>query len=105
MFGEEALWRYKRGVALRALGRLAKARDDLELARQSQAKPWITGRALLELGMIADLDQQRERAVTRYEAARTVCRAAGDRVCADEADRLRQTPFRNRSSLEIVSSR
>jgi hypothetical protein len=43
--------------------------------------------------------------VARYEAASTVCRAAGDRVCADEAKRLRQTPFRNRTSLETVSSR
>jgi tetratricopeptide (TPR) repeat protein len=105
MFGEEALWRYKRGVALRALGQFAKARDDLELAQERKAKPWIKGRALLELGMIADLDQQREQAVARYEAASTVCRAAGDRVCADEAKRLRQTPFRNRTSLETVSSR
>ena len=105
MFGEEALWRYKRGVALRALGRFANARADLEFARAHETKPWIKGRALLELGMVADLDRQRDQAVARYEAARAVCYAAGDRICADEASRLRQTPFRNRTSLEIVSSR
>ena len=105
MFGEEGLWRYKRGVALRALGRFAKARADLEFAQANKTKPWIKGRALLELGVVADLRQQREQAVARYEAARAVCRAAGDRICADEANRLRRTPFRNRTSLETVSSR
>ncbi|MPZ21092.1 MAG: hypothetical protein GEV06_24810 [Luteitalea sp.] len=105
MFGEEALWRYKRGVARRALGRFAEARDDLTYAEQHEAKPWIKGRALLELGMVADLGQQREQAVARYDAANAVCRSAGDRVCADEATRLKRTPFRNRTSLEIVSSR
>jgi tetratricopeptide (TPR) repeat protein len=105
MFGEEPLWRYKRGVALRALGRFANARTDLQFARAHETKPWIKGRALLELGMVADLDRQRDQAVARYEAASAVCQAAGDRICADEANRLRQTPFRNRTSLEIVSSR
>ncbi|MPY88340.1 MAG: hypothetical protein GEU99_10475 [Luteitalea sp.] len=106
MLGEEALWRYKRGVARRALGRFAEARDDLLLVEQRRdAKPWIKGRALLELGMLADLDEQRAQAIARYEEATTVCEAAGDRVCTDEARGLRRTPFRDHASLAIVSSR
>ena len=30
MFGEDALWHYKRGAARAALGRTADARDDLD---------------------------------------------------------------------------
>src|SRR5438093_3300098 len=41
MFGEDALWRYKRGAARAALGRAAEAEADLRGALALEARPWV----------------------------------------------------------------
>lgn len=53
MFGEEALWYYRRGEARAALGRTADARTDLNKALAQQGRKWVEGRAHLELGRLA----------------------------------------------------
>ncbi len=53
MFGEEALWYYRRGEARAALGRTAEARLDLTRAIRQGGRKWVEGRAHLELGRLA----------------------------------------------------
>ena len=64
MFGEEALWYYRRGEARAALGRTAEARADLTQAIAQRGRKWVEGRAHLELGRLAlaesDLPAARE---------------------------------------------
>ena len=51
--GEEALWRYKRGAARVARGRLDPAVEDLRVAVAPDAAVWVQGRAHVELGRVA----------------------------------------------------
>src|SRR3954468_25011755 len=53
MFGEDALWRYKRGAARAALGRSAEAEADLRSAVQLEGRKWVHARSRLELGKLA----------------------------------------------------
>src|SRR5581483_4879060 len=50
MFGEDALWSYKRGAARAAIGRAADARADLARALGVEGRKWVHARAHLELG-------------------------------------------------------
>src|SRR5436190_8849608 len=43
MFGEDALWRYKRGAARAALGKTAEADTDLRGALSLEARKWVLG--------------------------------------------------------------
>ena len=68
MFGEDALWRLKRGQTLRLLGRLADARQDLiDGLAAAEARDWVRGRTHLELGEVSlalgDHEQARWQAV------------------------------------------
>src|SRR6185503_7658732 len=47
MFGEEALWLYKRGAARAALGRAADAEADLRRALSLTGRNWVFGRTRL----------------------------------------------------------
>ena len=51
--GEEGLWRYKRGAARVALGRLEEATQDLQAAVSPDTAGWVQGRARVELAKIA----------------------------------------------------
>ncbi len=53
MFGEDALWYYRRGEARAALGRTAEARADLTQSIAHGGRKWVEGRAHLELGRLA----------------------------------------------------
>lgn len=53
MFGEDALWHYKRGLARARLGRSDLARRDLERALAATARDWVRGRTHAELGQLA----------------------------------------------------
>src|SRR5205085_8277490 len=53
MFGEEALWLYKRGAARAALNRTADAEQDLRRAVSLEGRKWVLGRAHFELGKLA----------------------------------------------------
>jgi tetratricopeptide (TPR) repeat protein len=52
MYGEDALWYYRRGAARAALGRRIEARQDLEKSIASDGRAWVHGRAHFELGRL-----------------------------------------------------
>ncbi len=53
MFGEEALWFYRRGAVRAEMGRVADAQADLTRAVNANGRKWVEGRAHLELGRVA----------------------------------------------------
>jgi tetratricopeptide (TPR) repeat protein len=53
MFGEVALWHYKRGAARVLLRQLAAAEADLRMATNGEGRDWVRGRAHGELAKIA----------------------------------------------------
>jgi tetratricopeptide (TPR) repeat protein len=88
MFGEDALWRYKRGAARAALGRQAEAEADLRQAIQFEGRPWVHGRAHLELGKLALKSGNHDQANDELRAAVKLCESDNDPAFADEARRL-----------------
>lgn len=89
MFGEEALWHYKRGTARAALGRTADARADLTTAlASSPARNWVLGRAHFELGKIAKSSGQTDIARTHLQSAVHLCNSDRDGATADQAQKL-----------------
>jgi hypothetical protein len=52
MYGEEALWYYRRGSARAAMGQMSVARADLDRSISLEGRPWVHGRAHLELGRL-----------------------------------------------------
>jgi tetratricopeptide (TPR) repeat protein len=90
MFGEDALWSYKRGAARAALGR-ADAKADLDRALAVEGRTWVQGRAHLELGKLAQKGGVRAAAAEHFRSAVRLCEGDNDRASADEARRfLRQ---------------
>ena len=88
MFGEDALWRYKRGAARVALGRDADARHDLERALSLDGRRWVHGRSHLELGKLAMKAGNRPVARSEFQAAISLCESDNDAAFADEARKL-----------------
>lgn len=87
MFGEDALWWYKRGAARAALGR-ADARADLEKALTVEGRKWVQGRTHLELGKIDRKAGARAAAAEHFGNAVRLCESDNDQAFADEAKRL-----------------
>jgi tetratricopeptide (TPR) repeat protein len=87
MFGEDALWWYKRGAARAALGR-ADARADLEKALGVEGRKWVQGRTHLELGKLAQKGGLRAAAAEHFRNAARLCEGDNDQTSADEARRL-----------------
>jgi tetratricopeptide (TPR) repeat protein len=88
MFGEEALWRYKRGAARAALGRTAEAESDLRGALAVEGRGWVHGRAHLELGKMALKAGNRPAARQELQHAIAFAERDNDGGTADEARRL-----------------
>ena len=88
MFGENALWLYKRGAARVALGRSADAERDLRNAVSVEGRPWVHGRAHLELGKLMLKAGNRAGARQAFQTAATLCDSDSDGATADEARRL-----------------
>jgi len=88
MFGEPALWWYKRGAARAALGRAADARADLDKALTVEGRMWVQGRTHLELGKLAQKDGARAKAAEHFSAAARLCEGDNDKTSADEARRF-----------------
>ena len=86
--GEEALWRYKRGAARVALGRLDAATDDLRAAAAPGAQPWVGGRARVELGRLALRKGDRTAAATHAREAESLCKEGNDPDCVGNARTL-----------------
>ena len=88
MFGEDALWRHKRGLARAALGRRADAEADLRLAISEEGRNWVRGRSHLELGKLALAAGNKTRANEEFGAAVQLCESDNDPLYAEEARRL-----------------
>ena len=88
MFGEDALWRYKRGAALARLGRTADAEADLRKSLSLEGRKWVHARSHLELGKIALKAGNRTAAVLDLNAAIPLAESDNDPATADEARRL-----------------
>jgi tetratricopeptide (TPR) repeat protein len=91
MFGEDALWFYKRGAARAALGRAADADADLRKALQLEGRKWVYGRTHLELGKLAMKAGKMAAARQEFQTAATLCDSDNDGGMADEARRLMNT--------------
>jgi tetratricopeptide (TPR) repeat protein len=94
MFGEEALWLYKRGAALLALNRLEEAAADLTRGATLEARRWVAGRTQAELGKLADLRQDRATARAHFQRALTLAQEDNDPAGAAAARRWLNTPYR-----------
>jgi tetratricopeptide (TPR) repeat protein len=88
MPGEEALWRYKRGAALAALGRTPAALADLQVATSSDAPGWVSGRAHIELARLSLARGDRATAAAQASQAKALCERGNDPVCVAQAKKL-----------------
>jgi tetratricopeptide (TPR) repeat protein len=88
MFGEEALWKYKRGAARAALGRTKDAEADLGDALRAEARKWVYGRAHLELGKLALKAGNHPAARAELQSAIALGESDNDPATANEARRL-----------------
>jgi len=88
MFGEEALWRYKRGAARTALGRDAEAATDLRSALAVEGRKWVHGRAHLELGKLALKAGNKAAARQEFQQATALSEGDNDPGTVEEARRL-----------------
>ena len=86
--GEESRWRYAYGASLVVLNRTAEASEQLKEALEGATRDWVRGRCHTELGKLADVAGERNRAIAEYRQAMTLCRRDRDSACADEARRL-----------------
>jgi len=94
MFGEDALWLYRRGSARAALGRTAEARDDLNRAIAANGRKWVAGRAHFELGTLALKESNLTSAREHLTAAAALGDSDRDGASADRArDLLKQRPL------------
>jgi len=91
MFGEQALWFYKRGAARAALGRRAEAEQDLRQSVSSDGRKWVHGRAHLELGKLLLRAGNGAAARGELQTAITLADADNDRAAATESRRLLAT--------------
>jgi tetratricopeptide (TPR) repeat protein len=88
MFGEDALWYYKRGMARSALGRAADADQDFTKALSVEGRKWVHGRAHLERGRLALKAGRHPAARQHLETAVTLGEGDNDMASANEAKRL-----------------
>ena len=88
MFGEDALWRYKRGATLAALGRAVDADADLRKALTLDGRKWVHARSHLELGKLALKGGNKSAAAGEFQAAIPLAESDNDPLTAEEARRL-----------------
>ena len=88
MFGEDALWHYKRGVARARLGKADLAREDLQIPLTREARDWVRGRAHAELGQLAFRAGDREQARREYRLAIELATRGNDPSGKAEAQSL-----------------
>jgi tetratricopeptide (TPR) repeat protein len=87
MFGEDALWHYKRGAAMAAMKR-ADAAGELQQSLNVEGRQWVHGRAHVELGKLALKNGDRTTAQREFRAAIPLCESDNDDAWAEEARRL-----------------
>jgi hypothetical protein len=87
MFGEDALWRYKRGATFAALGR-AEAESELRKALTAEGRKWVHARTHLEIGKLALKAGNKAAAAAEFRAAIPLAESDNDPLTSDEARRL-----------------
>jgi Flp pilus assembly protein TadD len=87
MFGEDALWRYKHGAALAALGR-PDAEAELRKSLTLDGRKWVHARSHLELGKLALKKGNKAAAAVELRAAIPLADSDNDPLTSDEARRL-----------------
>ena len=85
MFGEEALWLFKRGLARSQLGRTADAEADFRKSLSVEGRKWVYGRTHLELGKLAAKRSQNAAARSEFQTAITLSEDDNDPAAAVEA--------------------
>lgn len=88
MFGEDALWHYKRAVARARQNRSEPAREDLQVVGTREARDWVRGRAHAELGRLAERSGDREQARREYRLAIELAGRGNDPIGKAEAEQL-----------------
>jgi tetratricopeptide (TPR) repeat protein len=88
MFGEDALWHYKRGVARSRLGQSDAARSDFDIALAREAREWVRGRTHAELGRLAAAAGGAEQARRHYRQAIEFAERGNDPTGRSEAETL-----------------
>ena len=88
MFGEDALWHYKRGVARARRGHHAAAAADLHIALARESRDWVRGRAHAELGQLALRAGNHEQARQHYRQAIDFADRGNDPAGRTEAESL-----------------
>jgi tetratricopeptide (TPR) repeat protein len=91
--GEEGLWRYKRGAARAALGRVDAALADLQNATSADSQPWVQGRARVELGRLALKRGDRGASAVEARQAETLCGRGNDPACIRDARALLRSSY------------
>jgi len=91
MFGEEALWYYKRGLARALLGRADEAEADLRNSLRTEGRKWVHGRAHLELGKLMASRQNPPAARAEFQTAVNLCESDNDPGAVVEAKRWLNT--------------
>jgi tetratricopeptide (TPR) repeat protein len=92
--GEEARWRYAYGAALVALKDVVPADRELRAALAGASRDWVRGRTRKELGKLADLAGNRQRALEEYHEAHRLCQADRDSDCSAESRTLIKDAYR-----------
>jgi len=88
MYGENALWFHKRGVARAWRGQGTEAQADFQSALAVEGRKWVHGRTHLEIGRLAVKQGDRATARRELQAAASLCESDNDPLAADEARRL-----------------
>jgi tetratricopeptide (TPR) repeat protein len=88
MFGEDALWHYKRGVARFRQAKDSAASEDFQIPLKREARDWVRGRAHAELGQLAAKAGNREQARNHYRQAIDLATKGNDPNGRKEAEDL-----------------
>ena len=88
MYGEDALWHYKRGVARARQGKQVPASDDFQIPLTREAREWVRGRAHAELGTIALKAGNRDQARQHYRQGIDLAVKGNDPTGRAEAEAL-----------------
>ena len=96
LFGEDALWHYKLGTARVLLEKRTEAEQDLRAALAGEGRDWVRGRAHAELGKLADLAGDRQKAREQYQVAVSLGEKDGDPPGVDAARRLLANGYKGR---------
>lgn len=94
IYGEEALWRYKRGAVRVSLARYEAAVADLGAVISGEARDWVKGRARVEMGKLALQRGDRATARREFQTAALLCDRDNDPIGEGEARSLLKSTTR-----------